>query len=310
MVRLQLFLLLAAAVSMMPQQAAAPAAGVSAASAVSVLGIGPFRIPVDGVTEVVVTGQGFSRQASNPTCRLSSYRYIIPWYASESGCRPRDGLVNAPSVSFDRPSPTGYTAPARVINATHLVCTPPAVSLEGVAVLSVSMDNATFSVPSSSDATVGPTCLECFALFSASVSRRPFFAEQTGGVIVSTDTSLAGATNLSVSATLQSSPAVELLSHVPLAGGTKAKLQFSLAALPPLVRATLTVTLHGAGTHDIVKTRHFERVPPAPNNRSSAVDHETGALLVDGRKHLVTGMCKHAHHAPHEHGVVYLGHLP
>lgn len=303
MVRLQLLLLLllAAAVSMMPQHAAAPAAaGVSAVSAaVSVLGISPFRIPVDGVTEVVVTGQGFSRQAPNPTCRLSSYRYIVPWYASGSGCRPRDGLVNAPSVSFDRPSPTGYTAPARVINATHLVCTPPAVSLAGIAVLSVSMNNATFSVPSSSDTTVGPTCLECFALFSASVSRRPFFAEQTGGVIVSTDSSLAGATNLSVSVTLQSSPVVELLSHVPLAGGTKTQLPFSLAALPPLVRATLTVALHGADAHDIVKTRHFERVPPASNNRSSAVDHETGALLVDGSKWLVTGMCEPAR-APHD----------
>ena len=147
----------------------------------------PSRIPVDGATEVVVVGSGFAAvEGAIPTCRLSPYRYITPWYAvgapdgtARTSCRPRPGLVNAPTVSFDKPSPTGYTAPARVINATHLACTPPAVVLEGVAVLAVSMDNATFSMPSAATSaqTTGPTCLELFALFSASVSRRPYFSE-------------------------------------------------------------------------------------------------------------------------------------
>ena len=31
---------------------------------------------------------------------------------------------NPPGVSFDKPSPTNYTAPATIINDTHLSCTP------------------------------------------------------------------------------------------------------------------------------------------------------------------------------------------
>ena len=274
------------------------ASAASAASGPTISAVTPYRIPVDGLTQVTVTGSGFTAaSASTPTCRISTFRYITPWYAAGPlSCQPRASLgPNPPGVSFDKPSPTNYTAPATIINDTHLSCTPPAVTVEGVAVLAVSLDNATFSVPSSAWPTpTGPTCLEFFALFSSAVGQRPYFSEQNGSVIVSTHADLEDMLGLTVSATLDEPPTT-LLSKVPIIGGAKAKLPFSLDALPPRVRTTLRVTLHlpspnpwtssGAVTHQ----RRFERVPPAANGRSSAVDHETGALLVDGDPFLITG---------------------
>ena len=139
------------------------------------------------------------------------------WYAAgPRSCLAPAGLINAPSVSFDRPSPTGYTVPATVINDTHLTCTPPAVTVTGVAVLSVSLDNRTFSTPSASwPAPAAPTCLEYFSLFSSAVGRRPYFGEEDGSRIVSTHETLRGLAGLSVSASLDE-PAVALLSHLEL----------------------------------------------------------------------------------------------
>ena len=125
--------------------------------------ITPYRIPVDGKTEVIVAGSGFTGGGGTAaaTCRLSAYRYIEPWYAAGAlSCFARPGLVNPPGVSFDKPSPTNYTTPARILNATHLSCTPPPVVVEGVAVLAVSMDNITFSLPNAASNPTGPTCSE------------------------------------------------------------------------------------------------------------------------------------------------------
>ena len=97
---------------------------VTAASAASAFGptisaVTPYRIPVDGLTQVTVTGSGFTAaSASTPTCRISTFRYITPWYAAGPlSCQPRASLgPNPPGVSFDKPSPTNYTAPATIIN--------------------------------------------------------------------------------------------------------------------------------------------------------------------------------------------------
>ena len=107
--------------------------------------------------------------------------------------------------------------------------------------------------------------MEFFALFSAFVARRPYFAEDTGALIVSTDASLEGVVGLSVTATL-ASPTLTLLANETMIGSTRARrLPFSLASLPPMVRTTMTITLHFPPGHrqDIVKTRWFERVSGA-----------------------------------------------
>lgn len=140
----------------------------------------------------------------------------------------------------------------------------------------------------------GNPCLQFYAMFSASVSRRPYFAEHDGGVMVSTAASLAGVPGLTVSAQLES-PAVFLFSRVALRGGATAKLPFRLEDLPTTVRTSIVITLHlPAGpvwaAQDIIKRRRFERIPPTGTGTTTAVDHETGALLLNGQQHLITGM--------------------
>lgn len=62
-------------------------------------------------------------------------------------CSPPDPNRQSgwPAVSFDNPS-YGVTVEARVLNATAIACTPPPV-VEGLAALSVSFDNVTWSAP-------------------------------------------------------------------------------------------------------------------------------------------------------------------
>ena len=238
----------------------------------------PSRIPVDGITEVVVevSDPSFWSNLSTPACRLS----LLPTGPTPSCRLPTTGPAGA--ISFDRPSPTGYTAPARRINGTHLACTPPAVPLEGVAVLSIAPDNATW--------TGVPNCLQFFALFSASVSRRPFFGEAEGALLVSTDATLAGDPTLRVSAVL-SSPQSTLVASVPIKGGTRHRLPFDLLSLPPRVSTTVTVRLTiGSANRTLCKTRQFERVAGTAEHSSSAVDLETGALMVDGERFLIAGV--------------------
>eukprot|EP01043_Picozoa_sp_COSAG02_P032907 COSAG02_NODE_2218_length_9474_cov_25.098453_2_plen_140_part_00 len=138
--------------------------------------------------------------------------------------------------------------------------------------LAVSLDNNTFSVPSSAWPTpTSPTCLEFFALFTSAVGRRPYFAEQNGSVIVSTHKELTGLSHLSVTATLDE-PATTLFSKVSINGGSKVKLPFSLTGLSPRIRTTLRVTLHLPSPNpwtnsDVTHQRRFERVTPAANHR-------------------------------------------
>ena len=90
----------------------------------------------------------------------------------------------------------------------------------------------------------GNPCLEFFALFSAVVGRRPYFDETEGAIIVSTDSSLAGVPGLTVSAALNVGGASALLlSRVPLRGGAKVKMPFSLSKIPTTITTTLTITL-------------------------------------------------------------------
>ena len=279
----------------------------SVVSGAVVTAISPARIPVEGIAEVTVTvtPSAASRIAAagageNAVCRLVAY-------TGPGICRPPDPefLGQWPAVGLINPN-FATTVKARVLNATAIACTPPPVVVEGLAALSVSFDNVTFSKPWSLDpnsittgcrnqrlgagaACAGNPCLDFFAAFSAAVGRRPYFDETEGTVMVSTADSMSGVSGLTVSAALQQ-PAVFLFSRVPIKSGTNAKLLFMLTKLPPTVSTNVTIALHWPGQRDIVKTRRFERAPPPANGRSSAVDHATGALLVDGAPFLMTGM--------------------
>jgi hypothetical protein len=284
-----------------------PAAGLLSAPppVVAVGAVQPSRIPVDGLTEVIISlspasGTGSSSSwghASAPACRLSAITSTSSCHAPAGRCGGSSGGLLDDAVSFDRPSATGYTAPARVLNITHLACTPPAVPVEGLAVLSVSPDNTTWSA--------APDCLQFISLFSASVSRRPYFSEAEGALLVTSDTMLADDSTLWVSAELlEYTPPITLVAPVHIQGATRVKLAFDLRSLPARVSTTVTIRLHiGTTNQTIVKTRQFERVATAAVaingsdlramstlQASSAVDHETGALLVDNQPFLLRGM--------------------
>ena len=306
---------------------ASQGSGGSAAT-INVTGVFPTRLPVEGITEVTVTvspsaagraaaatGSGAASAGQQRGEQQQAFCRLV-LYNGPASCAPPDPtfISGWPAVSFDNPS-YGTTARARVLNSTAIACTPPAVVVEGLAALAVSFDNVTFSQPWSvapeqvtpackaglPPGCAGNPCVEYFALFSAAVSRRPYLSgEAEGAIIVSTDASLAGVEGLTVSAALQLSPAVFLFSKTPIEGGSKVRVPFRLDQLPHTVRCNVLITLHmtlPTGRHDIVKQRWFERIPPALSaeavhaaGTTSAVDHETGALLVDGQPYLMTGM--------------------
>ena len=106
---------------------------------------------IEGSTEVTVTGRNFVVGAK-AQCRLE----ISPLTGcdfpiqsdgredrkngSDPGHYPHSWDVS----SLQRlriPSATNYTAPATVINATHLSCTPPAVATDGVRISDCAQSN-------------------------------------------------------------------------------------------------------------------------------------------------------------------------
>ena len=253
----------------------------------TISGVYPSRIGVEGGTEVTVIGTQFAHSA-RARCRLGPADWgpqcgFVVEGREGSPSNPRYGF-QWPTTSFEKPSATNYTSVATVINSTALRCAVPSVPLAGAATLSVTMDDgATFSTPSRG------SCVLMVPTISAAPSRRPFFGEMSGAIVLSSDRTLAGMQNLSVSAELET-PAVTLLDHVAIAGGVSTRLPFDLTPLPKRVSTRLRVTLH-LPDGDVWVSRFFERVPPTTlHNGSTSVDYEHSAVLVNGQRWILTGM--------------------
>lgn len=264
----------------------------------------PWRVGIEGSTEVLVAGRNFAVGSSTARCRLEISPLTGCDFPIQSDGREDRKNGSDPGhfnhswdvSSLQRlriPSTSNYTVPATVINSTHLVCTPPAVATDGVASLSVSMDGSVWNdlkYRADSSAKMYGGCILMYRTLTAAPSRRPFSGEADGAVVVLTDPiSLQGAAGLRVSAHL-ATPAVTLLDHVPIQGGTFLELPFSMGSLPRRILTRMTVTLH-VGSRQYNVSRRFERIPPAQSPAvASSVDYSTGAILVNGTRWIVTGM--------------------
>ena len=172
------------------------------------------------------------------------------------------------------------TAPATRLNASAVVChIPGGLATEGNT--SVALSDGSFAY------------LRHYAAFVPEFSRRPYFRESEGAVLVRVPRALATPQRaLTLSATLPcggpplratlQGQELSALAHFAVY-----RLRFPLAQLSPTCFEEVALTLSGAGLTPVTRNRTFVRAPPPrPGAATTAwsVDHESRALLADGRR--------------------------
>ena len=223
----------------------APSAGASAATVTSA---SPKVLAVEGGTEVVVTGTGFSGDAA--VCRVDP----------------------APGGSTHLINATTPLVNASVASATTLSCVAPAVSAPAPGLLKVSLDGG--------ETWVGAGVEIAYAeQVSVALDRRPYVGEASGHLLVRS--SIPGVDALNVTAELPCVGASWRWDDVKANADVVLDLDFSALSAEP-IHNDIIVTL-SFGETVITKRRRFHRVPVPPTAGGYVqVDHARAGLLVDG----------------------------
>lgn len=239
----------------------------------------PSTFPVEGMSDgeyATIVGNGFQvGQADTAVCMISS----PPGKQSTTFRYGGGGYPEAPGLNI--------SFPAHAVNMTHLRCVPPTVLVGGSGLLSVSMDNFSFSntVP-----------VAYATLLDVAIGRRPYLAETTGSLLIMSSPALQGL-HLSIVAKL---PCASWNTSWEVDVSNRSiVLYFDLAGMSLYINNDLQVAAYGIPWRNgpIVVCRRLIRhqlptavAPTAPVAAGTSVvpepaqvDHHIRALRVNGQ---------------------------
>lgn len=252
--------------------------GLEASGAPTIESVSPSTFAVEGMSLgecATVVGNGFE-QATTAVCRVSS-----PPGKQSTTFRYGGG-------GYPEPAGLDIFFPARVENSTLLRCVPPPVVVGGTGLLSVSMDNISFS---------NALPIGYASLLDVAIGRRPYLTEAHGSLLLMPSLRLQGL-HLNVVAELpcanwSTNWSVDVLLNVSIV------LKFPFTRLPHDIDNDLRVTAYGIPWRKdpvVIWRRLMRHVPgPAVAPTSTAavypssvpeptqVDHHIRALRVSGQ---------------------------
>ena len=270
------------------------------ASSATVSRLSVTSFAVEGGTEVEVFGSGFGAAgAAGAQCRITGHA-LGDWASADftfSGPNPATPRPDPENPSNMYPAESVVTFNATVISDTRLLCTTPAVTVNGRGRLNVHGSGNGSNWSTSADAIP----VEYTQLFDVALGRRPYVSERTGHLLVRCNTSLIGM-RVTVEATFPDLPTNHAGWHWDnISLGAQNILELSLLdpTLPPKMNTDLRIVIRWVdqtGTrHVVTKWRRFMRAPlaPVPGVVPSQVDHSRRGLLVGGEQFLGVGWFFH-----------------